>query len=254
MFKKPVFLNLLLLVSLIVSPVLSWGQAYAQAPAANSSSSPVQFQGPLPNDTIGGGSASMGQMRTTTNAMRIAAGSRQNQSKGVNQKFAGLNSATESLSPLTPNAATLAQMALPNSIPDYFGVANYANSPLPTINPNSGLIVPGTGIRKFIDTLPGICGVSPWGNTGLNSLGQCIPLGIKDTSTFSGSDYNEIAVVEYREQMSPDLPGTVVTDVNGVTSGPTKLRGYVQLGAFHFSERCCPYRCQWAYHGPESPR
>jgi FtsP/CotA-like multicopper oxidase with cupredoxin domain len=229
MFIKPVFLNLLLLVSLIVSPVLSWGQAYAQAPAANSSSSPVQFQGPLPNDTIGGGSASMSQMRTTTNAMRIAAGSRQNQSKGVNQKFAGLNSATESLSPLTPNAATLAQMALPNSIPDYFGVANYANSPLPQIDPNTGLILPGTGIRKFIDTLPGICGVSPWGNTGLNSLGQCIPLGIKDTSTFSGSDYYEIAVVEYREQMSPDLPGTVVTDVNGVTSGPTKLRGYVQL-------------------------
>ncbi len=66
------------------------------------------------------------------------------------------------------------------------------------------------GIRKFVDTLPGL------GPTGANDLGQYIPVAVADTTTYPGSDYYEIAVVQYREQMHADLP-------------PTLLRGYVQL-------------------------
>ena len=66
------------------------------------------------------------------------------------------------------------------------------------------------GIRKFVDTLPG---VTP---AGANNLGQYIPVAVADTTTYPGSDYYEIAVVEYEEQMHSDLP-------------PTLLRGYVQL-------------------------
>jgi len=76
-------------------------------------------------------------------------------------------------------------------------------------NPGSGYVTPG-GIRKFVDTLPGL------GPTAANNLGQYIPVGQPDITTFPGADYYEIAVVEYQEQMHSDLP-------------PTKLRGYVQL-------------------------
>jgi len=80
-------------------------------------------------------------------------------------------------------------------VPDYFGSANWAYSP---------------PLRKFVDALPGL------GVGGKNALGQYIPVAVADTTTYSGSDYYEIAVVEYSEQMHSDLP-------------PTVNRGYVQL-------------------------
>ena len=37
--------------------------------------------------------------------------------------------------------------------PDYFGAnPNYALSQLPTVDTNTGMVVPGTGIRKFVDS------------------------------------------------------------------------------------------------------
>ncbi|RJP85138.1 MAG: hypothetical protein C4518_17190 [Desulfobacteraceae bacterium] len=66
------------------------------------------------------------------------------------------------------------------------------------------------GIRKFVDTLPGL------GAASANNLGQYIPVAVPDKTTYPGSDYYEIAVVQYSEKMHSDLP-------------PTLLRGYVQL-------------------------
>lgn len=102
------------------------------------------------------------------------------------------------LAPLTPGIT-----------PDYFGpYPNYANSPLPTLDTTTGAIT--GGIRKFIDTLPGL------GSAGANDLGQYISLATPDTTTYPGSDYYEIALVRYSEKMHFDLPAT-------------ELRGYVQL-------------------------
>jgi len=66
------------------------------------------------------------------------------------------------------------------------------------------------GMRKFVDGLPLL------GLGGANNLGQYIPVATPDTATYLGSDYYEIALVEYTEQMHSDLPAT-------------RLRGYVQL-------------------------
>jgi len=66
------------------------------------------------------------------------------------------------------------------------------------------------GIRKFVDALPGL------GATEANNLGQYIPQAVPDTVTYPDSDYYEVALVEYNEQMHSDLP-------------PTRHRGYVQL-------------------------
>ena len=98
----------------------------------------------------------------------------------------------------------------PGGTPDYFNVPNWANSPLPTVNPRTKAVT--GGIRKFIDTLPGL------GAANQNNLGQYIPIANPDTITYPGSDYYEISLVEYSEKMHTDLP-------------PTKLRGYVQTNS-----------------------
>ncbi len=114
------------------------------------------------------------------------------------------------------DAATRAKLPIamqpaPGGAPDYFGIyPNYANSPVPDIDPTSGNVISGTGIRKFVDGLPGL------GPTGANDLGQYMPVAFADITTYPGSDYYEIALVQYREKMHSDLPATL-------------LREYVQI-------------------------
>jgi FtsP/CotA-like multicopper oxidase with cupredoxin domain len=86
------------------------------------------------------------------------------------------------------------------------GGTYYANSPA------SG--VTGTALRKFVDSLPGICINT---GSGTNNLGQCIPLAQPDTSAYAGSDYYEIGLRQYAEKLHSDLPKA------------TKLRGYYQI-------------------------
>ncbi len=74
--------------------------------------------------------------------------------------------------------------------------------------PGAGYLTPG--IKKFVDTLPGS------GESQANDLGQYIPVAVPDTTTYPGTDYYEIAVVQYRMKFHRDLPATL-------------LRGYVQL-------------------------
>ena len=106
-------------------------------------------------------------------------------------------------------AQTPAQQSRLTGIPDYFNTPNWANTP---------------PLRKFVDTLPPLCGAAgPFAN----NLGQCIPVAIPDTTTYPGSDHYEIEMVEYRERMHSDLP-PVVGDKLTATAGGTKLRGYRQ--------------------------
>ena len=55
-------------------------------------------------------------------------------------------------------------------------------------------------LRKFVDSLPGV------GPANANNLGQYIPLAVPDTTTFPGSDYYEIGIREFTEQVHTDLP------------------------------------------------
>ncbi len=128
---------------------------------------------------------------------------------------------------ITALAATTA-MAMPGAAPHYFSHPNYANSPLPTVTQSCSVttttacttdtdcpagetcttIISG-GIKKFVDGLAGL------GEGNANNLGQYIPVAVPDTTTYPGTDYYEIDLVEYTEKMHTDLP-------------PTKLRGYRQ--------------------------
>ncbi len=95
----------------------------------------------------------------------------------------------------TVTAAAITDNATGFMIPDYFGTANWANSP---------------ALTKFVDSLPGL------GPTANNTLGQYIPVAVADNTTFVGSDYYEIAEVEYTQKLHTDLPAS-------------HLRGYVQI-------------------------
>ena len=93
-------------------------------------------------------------------------------------------------------AAMAMDMPGPGDMPDYSGMTpNWAYTP---------------PLRKFVDGLPGL------GPDNANNLGQYLSVGKPDTTTYPGSDYYEIELREYTEQMHSDLP-------------PTTLRGYVQV-------------------------
>ncbi len=95
----------------------------------------------------------------------------------------------------TVSAATIIDPSTGIMVPDYFGAANWAFSP---------------PLNKFVDKVAGL------GPAGANALGQYIPIAVPDTTTYPGSDYYEIAVVEFQVQMHSSLPAT-------------RQRGYVQL-------------------------
>ena len=154
---------------------------------------------------VGMTSAQMFKNRTT-NAMRVAAAVRAAAKR--NSLTSRLTSGLRSFLSLASVPATFD----PQGKPDYFGTTpNYANSPLPDLDA-SGAVIPGTGIRKFVDSLPGL------GIANKNNLGQYLTVAVPDTTTYPGSDYYVIALVEYTEQLHSDLPST-------------KLRGYVQLNS-----------------------
>jgi FtsP/CotA-like multicopper oxidase with cupredoxin domain len=121
--------------------------------------------------------------------------------------------------------------------PNYFGPEpNWAYSALPTVDPVTGDVT--GGIRKFMDALPGLYVTAPTqperdANLAAadNALGQYIPVAISDTTTYPGSDYYEIELGEYTEQMHSDL-------------NPTTLRGYRQVNTTD------PYVSQFHCLGP----
>lgn len=95
----------------------------------------------------------------------------------------------------------------PAALPRCFGrVPNHAHSPLPTVD-DDGDVVPGTGIRKFVDPLPTLGSANDPGR---------LPVAVPDTITYPGCDYYEIGLQEYAQQLHRDLPAT-------------RLRGYRQL-------------------------
>ncbi|MDA8126476.1 MAG: multicopper oxidase domain-containing protein [Deltaproteobacteria bacterium] len=99
-------------------------------------------------------------------------------------------------------------------VPDYFATPNWANSP---------------PLAKFsaADALP------PLGCTDVTSpTEKCIPVAVPDKTTYPGSDYYEIELVQYRERLHSGLPAVVLagnSKMNPATTGGTLLRGYRQI-------------------------
>ena len=256
MFRR-LIVNASLSLSVIASLIGGAVQVSAQAP------SPAQFDAAWTTLQRGLGQASVqsgmktmsgpatqsgtGQMRVMTAAERKAAALRQAaRQMGVSQKFAGIDPATAQHSPLNTSSKGLSSMQpaskLPSapqgnalSAPDYFGVANWANSPLPVIDATGNVT---GGMRKFVDTLPGLSLPTTNTVTG-NDIGQYLPVAAPDAISYAGiltatppvpaADYYEIGLVQYREQLHADLPPVVTNPTTHVQTGGTLLRGYVQI-------------------------
>jgi hypothetical protein len=127
----------------------------------------------------------------------------------------------------------------PNATPDYFGTTPYyANSQLPTLDA-TGNVVPGTGIRKFVDSLPGL------GAANANDLRQFIPVAVPDTTTYPGSDYYVIALVRYTEKLGRDLPATTLQGYMQLTSAGATLTAPSYLGPAIVAQRNRPVRVKF---------
>ncbi|MEI7705449.1 MAG: choice-of-anchor D domain-containing protein, partial [Deltaproteobacteria bacterium] len=100
--------------------------------------------------------------------------------------------------------------------PFFIGPYQYADGETCT-----GPATAGTGIRKFVNSLPGICtgagaAVSPWIAAQTAPATNCITLATPDTTSFPGADYYELGVGDFTQQLHSDLPAT------------TRIRGYYQ--------------------------
>jgi hypothetical protein len=139
------------------------------------------------------------------------------QKTGVAAPIAGVSPATSTLSPLAQVGAGPSALALANlGAPDYFGVGNWANSPLPIIT--NGAV--SGGLLKFVDGLPGIRVYNPTGGIvfdAANAAGQYIPVALPDTTTFPGSDFYRIGLKEYTQTFSSQMPAA-------------NVRGYFDMG------------------------
>jgi FtsP/CotA-like multicopper oxidase with cupredoxin domain len=186
------------------------GSGYASAPTVTI------------NDSAGSGASAKATL-TITGLVKTAAGTGYTSNPTV-----AITDSTGTGTGATGTAAittdTVASIAIVNAGSDYSG-ANVAFTGTGTGATASATIAGGVtsvavvnggagyavgGIRKFVDSLPGL------GAGAANDLGQYLPIAVPDTTTYPGSDYYEIAVVQYRQQLSTDLPATL-------------LRGYVQL-------------------------
>lgn len=85
----------------------------------------------------------------------------------------------------------------------------------------------GTGIRKFRDSLPGLCGQPG----AMNVNGQCIPVAVPDTATYGGSDYYEIELNQYTEKLHSDLP---LTTLRGYRQTNAPIGANEEVSKFHY--------------------
>jgi FtsP/CotA-like multicopper oxidase with cupredoxin domain len=164
-------------------------------------------------------------LKAITPADRIAA------AKRLAAKTSGTLS---SLSALTSPLALL----VPLGAPDYWTTANYANSQLPTID-TAGNVVAGTGIRKFVDSLPGL------GYANRNNLGQFIPIAVPDTTTYPGSDYYEIELVQYTEKLGSDIPTTTLRGYRQANSTDPNVTRPSYLGPIIIAQANRPVRVKF---------
>jgi hypothetical protein len=74
-----------------------------------------------------------------------------------------------------------AQVVVPPGAAGFNPAVNY-NIPNFSYSPN---------VRKFVDSLPGL------GAANANNLGQYIPVGVPDTTTYPGSDYYDLGISQY---------------------------------------------------------
>ncbi len=131
---------------------------------------------------------------------------------------------------------------------NYNGVWNGGHDviglPEAPVIPPTEHVVAGTGMRKFVDTLPGL------GAANANNLGQYIPVAVPDQATYPGSDYYEIELGEYTEQMHSDLPPTTLQGYRQTNTADPTVSVFNYLGPMIVSQRNRPVRVKFTNNLP----
>jgi FtsP/CotA-like multicopper oxidase with cupredoxin domain len=120
------------------------------------------------------------------------------------------NYALSKLPTATCSVATTVQCSKDADCPGYAPPFLVGANTFPGGETCTGPVVPGTGIQKFVDPLPGLCA------SGVTPAANCIPVAVPDKTTFPGEDYYEIGLRDYVQRFHRDLPGGA------------KVRGYYQ--------------------------
>ena len=224
---------------MFTSLALFWGvnSSRAQSPSDSQADQNAQQQllpPPLPSATARSSADRPEPLpfRSTTSAQRKAAALRVAAARGAaNSSHAKPNE----IGSFTPG---------PAGTPDYFGpYPNYANSPFPTVT--SGVVT--GGIRKFVDSLPGLGlpGCDPKSTCNANNLGNYIPIAIPDETTFPGSDYYQIGLFDYTWQFHSDLPNyTLVRGYRDLSASADGSNHY--LGPIILAQRNKPVRVKFS--------
>ncbi len=110
-------------------------------------------------------------------------------------------------------------------------------SALTLVSGGSGYV--GGGIRKFVDSLPGL------NAEGANNLGQYMPVAIPDKTTYPGSDYYEIELGEYTEKMHSDLPSTTLRGYRQTNTVDPNVSKFHYLGPLIIATRDTPVRIKF---------
>ena len=90
-----------------------------------------------------------------------------------------------------------------------------------------------------MDTLPGL----GWANR--NKLGQYIPIAAPNQSLYPGSDYYEIGLTEYSEQMHTDLPATLLRGYHQLNTTDPNLLAPHYLGPAIIAQKDRPVRIKF---------
>jgi len=101
-----------------------------------------------------------------------------------------------------------------------------------------------SGIRKFVDLLPGLTAA------GANLLGQYIPIAIPDQSTFPGTDYYEIELGEYTEQLHSDLLPTTLNGYRQTNTTDATVSQFHYLGPLILATQGIPVRIKFTNTKP----
>ncbi len=107
-----------------------------------------------------------------------------------------------------------------------------------SIIPGTLSVTAGTGIRKFIDGLPGL------GALNANNLGQYIPVAVPD-QTNPAYDYYEIEVGEYTEQLNTDLPATTLRGYRQTNTADATVSVFNYLGPMIIAQEGKPVRVKF---------
>ncbi|MHB0877514.1 MAG: hypothetical protein ACYC5O_15865, partial [Anaerolineae bacterium] len=127
------------------------------------------------------------------------------------------------------------------------------SAPIVTIDDPTGIDAAATaaiggaltgGIRKFVDGLPLL------NAAGANLIGQYIPVAVPDTTAYPGSEYYEIELGQFTEQMHTDLPPTKLRGYRQTNTSDTTVSTFHSLGPLIVAKRDVPVRIKFTNNLP----